>query len=268
MSLEPTTASLSKNSSNNPNPIDEASDEEEIPQLVAQKSVSQQPILQKSDTEGPQTQITDKLIGDIIQDFKDNHINSHISKGELESIVDVVREGVKGIDYNEEKFLKAQFSDDIIRLQYFIDSKLQEIIKATFVENGVNIHNKEEFPSLGDSFEGKKSKNKSKPNESNKKKAKPEKMSANKHANLLEELKADKIAKESETKTDELVTVKLHDPSGHFFTAESDQPLTKWMSYEDNLFVMGNVSWSFTSLSNKRTFLSCTISSQVLCSAG
>ena len=216
-------------------------EEEDAPQVLAKKSVSQQPPQPKTESL-PAPPMTDKQIGAILHDFQELHKQAHISKSELEAIVDVVREGVRGFDYNEEKFLRAQFSSDLLRLQAFIEVKMQEIIKESYVENGVNIHNKDEFPGLCDSFEEKKKKNKGKlQTQGGKKKGLPAKEPPPKPVNLLDELVADKLAKENENKTEELVTVKLHDPSENLVYTESEQPLTKWMNYEDNLFVMGNV---------------------------
>lgn len=232
MSLEPTTSSLSKNSSTNQKVDAEISDDEpkQSPQLT-KKSVSQQSPGKRSEEQSP---LSETEIGAMVADFREHHKEEVISKHELDAIVDVVREGVRGIDYNEEKFLKAQFSSDLLRLQAFIEAKMKEIIQASYVEGGVNIHNKEEFPTLDDSFDRKKKKNKPGKKNTSSKAAEPE-------VNLLDKLVADKKAKENENKTDELVNVKLHDPSKNLIIAESDQPLSKWLDYEDNLFVMGNV---------------------------
>lgn len=230
MSTDP---SLSKKStSTNQKAVEEQEMSEEEKPITLVKSVShQQTTSPKIIGESPQ--MTETSIGEMIADFKENHKSDHISKQELEAIVDVVREGVRGIDYNEEKFLRSQFTSDLLLLQAFIHAKTMEIIKASYVDNGVNIHNREEFPSLGDSFEGKK-KNKGKQT-----KKKVEKDSPSK--NLLDELVADKRAKENELKTEELVNPSFDEPSQNLIPAESQQPLSKWLDYEENLFAMGNV---------------------------
>ena len=247
MSLEPTTSSLSKKSSNNQKIEEEMSDEDKltVPDKLNKKTTSQQPLKPKLEEETVSSpQMTESHIGEIIKDFKDHHKNTAIPKPELDQIVDVVREGVKGIDYNEEKFLKAQCSSDLMLLQAFIETKLQSIKQASYVDNGVNIHNKEEFPTLGDSFEGKKKKGKAS-GAGSKKKNSPVKEPPPKPVNLLDELVADKIAKENENKTEELVNIKLSDRHENVVFAETEQPITKWVNYEENLFVMGNVSAAY-----------------------
>ena len=104
---------------------------------------------QISTTSDDSSLMSEKKIGDMVVDFKQHHKADLIAKDELDSIVDVIREGQKGVNYSEEKFLRSQFASDLMQMQIFIDEKTRQIIEESYVENGVNIHKREEFPTLG-----------------------------------------------------------------------------------------------------------------------
>lgn len=258
LAFEPTaTSTLSKNSnseqkkSNIDSEEEEEEDFKESPKQLNKKSVSHQ-LSTEENNEGQQPQLSEKQIGEMVGDFQEHHKDQKISKAELDSIVDVIREGQKGVNYSEERFLKAQFANDLIRLQTFIEMKTRQIIEESYVQGGVNIYNREEFPTFNDGMDEKKSK----PKKYNPKKGKKDhnkkieedekipdlKPVAQPQPHILDELVADKRAMDELTKTDELVTVKLDGPSEFTFALETDQPLTKWAMFEDNLFVMGDVT--------------------------
>ena len=252
IALEPTTTSLSKKSSSQMRQNDDDSQDDDDrpadePELK-HKSTSHQ----ISTTSDDSPMMSEKKIGDMVVDFKEHHKADMISKDELDSIVDVIREGQKGVNYSEEKFLRSQFASDLMRMQIFIDEKTRQIIEESYVENGVNIHNREEFLTLGGGGGIDKPKPKKYPSKkaSKAKVNKPRapiddddygfKESLVQKPNVLDELVADKKSKEE--KTDELVNVRLSEYSANTVPMDCEQPLTKWMMYEDNLFVMGNVA--------------------------
>ncbi len=71
-------------------------------------------------------------------------------------------------------------------------------------------------------------------------------------------MKAERQARENETKTDDLVQIKLDEPNIPANIIVTDQPLRQWSMYEENLYVEGNVYLIYNSLNNKRIFPSYT----------
>lgn len=84
---------------------------------------------------------------EMISNFERDHKERNIPRADLDSIIEIIREGQKGINYNEEVFLKAQLTNDYLLLQTFIEKKYEDQKQYDNV-NGVNIHSKNDFPSL------------------------------------------------------------------------------------------------------------------------
>lgn len=84
----------------------------------------------------------------LISEFKASHNQDNISKEDLNSIVEVIREGNKGTNLGEEKFLNSQYANDLYLIQIFIEEKFQEQKQKNFANNGINVHNKSDFPTL------------------------------------------------------------------------------------------------------------------------
>lgn len=75
-----------------------------------------------------------------------------MTSNELTSIVNSVREGQKGVNYSEEKYLEAQFTNDLMLVQMFIMGHLEKQKAEKTVTNGINVKSKTEFPSLVEFF--------------------------------------------------------------------------------------------------------------------
>lgn len=52
---------------------------------------------------------------------------------------------------------------------------------------------------------------------------------------------AERLAREKEKETDDLVQIKLDEPHIPANTVLTDQPVRQWSMYEENLYVEGNV---------------------------
>ncbi len=90
----------------------------------------------------------EKRAEQLVSEFKEHHSQENISKEDLSSIVEVIREGNKSGNIGEEKFLSSQYANDLYLIQLFIHEKVEEQKVRNFANNGVNVHNKNDFPTL------------------------------------------------------------------------------------------------------------------------
>lgn len=114
------------------------------------KSASKESTAQQIEQDNTPSQpvVNQEQEDELIHDFTEHHKTELITKDELKGIVDVVREGQKGVNYSEEKYMQAQFSNDLMLVQMFIVEKLEQQKNEKLTANGINVKSKTEFPSL------------------------------------------------------------------------------------------------------------------------
>ena len=166
----------------------------------------------------------------LITDFKYDHRGDQISKQDMDSIIQIIRDGQKGgVNYREEQFMNDQYTTDLFSLQNFIIKKYEESQKKENVDGDLHLHNREEFPTLSALEENSKRSTKK-----NSKKEVPK--------NLLEEMKQEKKMNLEKNMTKGLINSLLEEQEPKNVVSQAQvSSLTEWQVYENDQFVLGNV---------------------------
>jgi hypothetical protein len=173
----------------------------------------------------------------LITEFKYDHKGEVISKQDLDFLIETIREGQKSSNIREEIFLQEQYTRDLFLLQSHIEKKYEQEKLKDSINGTLNIHNREEFPSLSE-VDNQKSK-KSKSNQNKPQKKTPGQVPA---TNIIEDLKAEKKLIEEQKAPKGLINVKVDDePTGTLVHQTETGPLAQWNSIGKDSFVLGNV---------------------------
>ncbi len=206
----------------------------EEPKLASTQSSEGQPELKSSLS----NQLSDDTNEEkrLITEFTYDHRGEVISKQDLDFLIETIREGQKSSNIREETFLQEQYTRDLFLLQGFIEKKYEEEKLRDSINGTLNIHNREEFPSLSE-IDTQKNKRPKPQTKSKKKTTAPIVQS-----NIIEDLKAEKKLIEEQKATKGLINVKVDDePTGILIHQTETGPLAQWNSFGKDSFVLGNV---------------------------
>ncbi len=205
----------------------------EEPRLASTQSSEGQPELKSY----PSNQLSEDTNEEkrLITEFTYDHKGEVISKQDLDFLIETIRDGQKSSNVREETFLQEQYTRDLFLVQRFIEKKYEEEKLKDSINGTLNIHNKEEFPSLSD-FDSQKNKKQKTQTKTKKKPA------ATPQTNIIEEMKAEKKLINEQKATKGLVNVKIDDePTGILVHQTETGPLSQWNSFGKDSFVLGNV---------------------------
>jgi hypothetical protein len=212
----------------------EAEEDMEELKLASTQSSNSQPELK--------TSLSNQLSDDtneekrLITEFTYDHKGEVISKQDLDFLIETIREGQKSSNVGEENYLQQQYTRDLFLLQRFIEKKYEEVKVRESINGTLNIHNREEFPSLSE-MDHQKNKN-PKPQKKSKKKTGSEIV----QTNIIEDLKAQKKLIEEQKSNKGLVNVRVEDESTGTLVLQTETgPLSQWNSFGTDSFVLGNV---------------------------
>ena len=126
----------------------EEAEEMEEPRLASTQSSEGQPELKST----PSNQQSDDINEEkrLITEFTYDHKGEVISKQDLGFLIETIREGQKSSNIREEIFLQEQFTRDLFLVQKFIEKKYEQEKLKDSINGTLNIHNREEFPSLSE----------------------------------------------------------------------------------------------------------------------